>query len=97
MKPPWFAAGAAAMLVPGLAACGSGGSGTPGGGAPLPGTAAAAATRPSRSWPGKSYQSCLACLMPGDGSTQRIQWADGPHRANQVTPYFDHPITWGAG
>jgi hypothetical protein len=45
---------------------------------------------------GKSYTSCLTYLMPGGGSIQRMQWGDGPHGANQVTPYFDHPIIWGA-
>jgi hypothetical protein len=43
---------------------------------------------------GKSYESCLAYLMPGGGSIQKVQWADGPAAANQVTPYFDHPIVW---
>ena len=45
---------------------------------------------------GKSYASCLTYLMPAGGSIQRIQWADGPHAADQVTPYFDHPIVWGS-
>lgn len=44
---------------------------------------------------GKSYQSCLAYLIPGGGSIQQIQWDDGPAAASQVTPYFDHPIVWG--
>jgi hypothetical protein len=46
---------------------------------------------------GKSYESCLAYLMPGGGSIQSVQWNDGPAAANQVTPYFDHPIVWAAG
>ena len=46
---------------------------------------------------GKTYQSCLAYLMPGGGSIRQVQWGDGPHAADQVTPYFDHPIVWGAG
>ena len=46
---------------------------------------------------GKDYQSCLAYLMPGGGSIRQVQWGDGPHAADQVTPYFDHPIVWGAG
>lgn len=46
---------------------------------------------------GKSYTSCLTYLMPGGGSIQRVQWADGSHAANQVTPYFEHPIVWAAG
>jgi len=45
---------------------------------------------------GKSYTSCLTYLMPGSGSILRMQWGDGPHAADQVTPYFDHPIVWGA-
>jgi hypothetical protein len=44
---------------------------------------------------GKSYESCLAYLMPGGGSIQKVQWADGPAKADDVTPYFDHPIVWG--
>ena len=46
---------------------------------------------------GKAYRSCLAYLMPGGGSIRQVQWGDGPHAADQVTPYFDHPIVWGAG
>jgi len=45
---------------------------------------------------GKAYQSCLAYLMPGGGSIRQVQWGDGPHAADQVTRYFDHPIVWGA-
>jgi hypothetical protein len=44
---------------------------------------------------GKSYQSCLAYLIPGGGSIQKVEWDDGPAAADQVTPYFDHPIVWG--
>jgi len=44
---------------------------------------------------GKSYSSCLAYLMPGGGSIRSVQWNDGPAAANDVTPYFDHPIVWG--
>jgi hypothetical protein len=44
---------------------------------------------------GRSYQSCLAYLIPGGGSIQKVQWDDGPAAANQVTAYFDHPIVWG--
>jgi hypothetical protein len=53
----------------------------------------AAAPKPFKN--GKSYQSCLAYLMPGGGSIQQVQWNDGPAAADQVTPYFDHPIVWG--
>jgi len=44
---------------------------------------------------GKTYQSCLAYLIPGGGSIQKVQWDSGPAGANQVTPYFDRPIVWG--
>jgi len=44
---------------------------------------------------GKTYQSCLAYLIPGGGSIQKVQWDSGPAAANQVTPYFDRPIVWG--
>jgi hypothetical protein len=44
---------------------------------------------------GKSYQSCLAYLIPGGGSIQSVQWDSGPSAANDVTPYFDKPVVWG--
>ena len=44
---------------------------------------------------GRSYQSCLAYLIPGGGSIQKVQWDDGPAAADQVTAYFDRPIVWG--
>jgi hypothetical protein len=44
---------------------------------------------------GKSYESCLAYLMPGGGSIQSVQWNSGPAKANDVTPYFDNPVVWG--
>jgi hypothetical protein len=44
---------------------------------------------------GKTYQSCLAYLIPGGGSIQKVQWDNGPAAANEVTPYFDRPIVWG--
>src|SRR6266704_877262 len=43
---------------------------------------------------GKTYQSCLAYLIPGGGSIQRVQWDNGPVAANEVNAYFDHPIVW---
>jgi hypothetical protein len=44
---------------------------------------------------GKSYTSCLVYLMPGGGSIQKVQWADGPSGSDGVTAYFDKPIVWG--
>ena len=44
---------------------------------------------------GKTYKSCLAYLIPGGGSIQKVQWDNGPAAANEVTPYFDRPIVWG--
>jgi len=44
---------------------------------------------------GKTYESCLAYLMPGGGSIQKVQWDSGPSAANEVTPYFDRPLIWG--
>jgi hypothetical protein len=52
-------------------------------------------TPPKQFVSGKSYQSCLAYLIPGGGSIQKVQWDNGPAAANQVTPYFDRPIVWG--
>jgi hypothetical protein len=44
---------------------------------------------------GKSYSSCLVYLMPGGGSIQKVQWADGPSGSDGLTPYFDKPVVWG--
>jgi hypothetical protein len=44
---------------------------------------------------GKTYESCLAYLIPGGGSIQKVQWGSGPAAANEVTPYFERPIVWG--
>ena len=52
-------------------------------------------TPPKQLVSGKTYQSCLAYLIPGGGSIQKVQWDNGPAAANQVTPYFDRPIVWG--
>ena len=52
-------------------------------------------TPPKQLVSGKTYQSCLAYLIPGGGSIQKVQWDNGPTAANQVTPYFDRPIVWG--
>jgi hypothetical protein len=43
---------------------------------------------------GKSYESCLAYLMPGGGSIQAVQWNSGPAKADAVTAYFDNPVVW---
>jgi len=43
---------------------------------------------------GKSYSSCLAYLIPGGGSIQKVQWGNGPSKAGDVTPYFEKPIVW---
>lgn len=32
--------------------------------------------------------------MPGGGSIQKVEWNNGPAKANEVTPYFDKPIVW---
>jgi hypothetical protein len=52
-------------------------------------------TPPKQLVSGKTYQSCLAYLIPGGGSIQKVQWDNGPAAANQVTPYFNRPIVWG--
>jgi hypothetical protein len=44
---------------------------------------------------GKTYESCLAYLIPGGGSIQKVQWDNGPAAANEVTPYFERPVVWG--
>jgi len=52
-------------------------------------------TPPKQFVSGKTYQSCLAYVIPGGGSIQKVQWDNGPAAANAVTPYFDRPIVWG--
>jgi hypothetical protein len=46
---------------------------------------------------GKSYDTCLTYLVPGGGSIQKMQWANGPAGANEVSAYFDKPVVWGGG
>jgi len=43
---------------------------------------------------GKSYTACFTYLMPGGGSIQKVEWNNGPAKADAVTPYFDKPIVW---
>jgi hypothetical protein len=43
---------------------------------------------------GKSYESCFAYLMPGGGSIKKVQWANGPWKADDVSPYYDKPLVW---
>jgi hypothetical protein len=43
---------------------------------------------------GKSYTTCLAYLMPGGGSIEKVAWGDGPAKANDVTAYFSKPVVW---
>ena len=45
---------------------------------------------------GKSYSTCMTYLIPGGGSIQSVKWDSGPSPANDVSPYFDKPIVWGA-
>ena len=45
---------------------------------------------------GKSYTTCMTYLIPGGGSIQSVKWDSGPSAANDVSAYFDKPITWGA-
>ena len=35
--------------------------------------------------------------MKGGGSIQKVEWNSGPAKANEVTPYFEHPIVWAKG
>ena len=35
---------------------------------------------------GKTYQSCLAYLIPGGGSVQKVQWDNGPARGEPGDP-----------
>jgi hypothetical protein len=43
---------------------------------------------------GKSYEACLTYLMPGGGSIQKVEWKDGPSKADDVSPYFEKPVVW---
>jgi hypothetical protein len=45
---------------------------------------------------GASYETCLTYLMNGGGSIQKVEWNDGPAKANEVSPYFEDPIVWTA-
>ncbi|WP_277436376.1 hypothetical protein [Streptomyces sp. SPB162] len=45
---------------------------------------------------GKSYQTCLAYLVPGGGSIREVRWNEGPSGAGEVTPYFSRPVVWSA-
>ena len=45
---------------------------------------------------GKSYDTCLTYLVPGGGSIQKMQWANGPSGSDEVSAYFDKPVVWGA-
>jgi hypothetical protein len=44
---------------------------------------------------GKSFTACLTYLMPGGGSIKSMTWTEGPHKTNDVTPYFENPVVWG--
>jgi hypothetical protein len=44
---------------------------------------------------GKSYTACMTYLVPGGGSIKSVTWTDGPHKTNDVTPYFEKPVVWG--
>jgi hypothetical protein len=44
---------------------------------------------------GKSYDTCLTYLVPGGGSIQKMQWANGPSNGTAVSAYFDKPVIWG--
>ena len=43
-------------------------------------------TPPKQFVSGKTYQSCLAYLIPGGGSIQKVQWDNGPAAANAGDP-----------
>ncbi len=43
---------------------------------------------------GESFESCLIYLVHSGGSIEKVQWADGPAGAEEITPYFDEPIVW---
>jgi hypothetical protein len=45
---------------------------------------------------GASYETCLTYPMNGGGSIEKVEWNSGPAKANQVTPYYEHPLVWEA-
>ena len=53
------------------------------------------ATVPKPFTKGKSYDTCLTYLVPGGGSIQKMQWANGPSNGTDVSAYFDKPVVWG--
>ena len=78
MKPGSIAAWAiAAVAIPGLAAC----SGTSSGSSPAsPGSSSPSTNPPKQFVSGKTYESCLAYLIPGGGSIQRSSGTTGRPR-----------------
>ena len=53
------------------------------------------ATVPKPFTKGKTFDTCLTYLVPGGGSIQKMQWANGPSNGTDVSAYFDKPIIWG--
>lgn len=45
---------------------------------------------------GKSYESCVAFLMPVGGPPPKLTWSSGPHGKDQTTPYFGKPLLWAS-
>ena len=43
---------------------------------------------------GRSFTACLTYLIPGGGSIKSMTWTEGPHKTNDVTPYFEKPVVW---
>jgi hypothetical protein len=46
---------------------------------------------------GATYETCLTYLMQGGGSIEKVEWDSGPAKADENTPYFEHPIVWSGG
>ncbi|MGB7686208.1 MAG: hypothetical protein WBL45_10565 [Solirubrobacterales bacterium] len=43
---------------------------------------------------GESFEGCLAYLVPGGGSIEKVEWGTGPTEGSDLTPYYDEPVVW---
>lgn len=43
---------------------------------------------------GESFEACLAYLVPGGGTIEKVEWGTGPTDGSDLTPYYDEPVVW---
>jgi hypothetical protein len=39
----------------------------------------------------------VSLLATQFGSIEKVEWDSGPAKADESTPYFEHPIVWSGG